>query len=108
MTLKMPKYKEPDFTEKRFTEAPNATLMTAPREKAAPKNFHATSIFPEYFKIDGRWHLAEDSRMDAVPVWDGEKINIVEFRNIKSGDRIVVGRTEDCSGANDTFPAFTA
>ena len=35
--------------------------------------------------------------MDAVPVWDGEKIRVVEFRNIKAGDMIVTGRTEDAS-----------
>ena len=97
MSFKMAKYIEPDFTQKKFMEAPDALLVTAPHAKAAPKGFHATSIFPEYFKINGQWHLAEDSRMDAVPVWDGEKINVVEFRNIKEGDRIVVGRTEDAS-----------
>lgn len=97
MSFKLAKYIEPDFTEKRFVEAPNAVLVKAPHAKAAPKGFHATSIFPEYFKIDGKWYLAEDSRMDAVPVWDGEKINVVEFRNIKTDDLIVVGRTEDCS-----------
>ena len=95
MSFKMAKYKEPDFTQERFVKAPDAVLMTAPHAKAAPKGFHATSIFPEYFKIDGKWHLAEDSRMDAVPVWDGEKIKVVEFRNIKEDDKIVVGRTED-------------
>ena len=97
MSFKMAKYKEPDFTQERFVKAPDAVLMTAPHAKAAPKGFHATSIFPEYFKIDGKWYLAEDSRMDAVPVWDGEKIKVVEFRNIKENDKIVVGRTEDAS-----------
>ena len=97
MSFKMAKYREPDFTQERFVKAPDAVLMTAPHAKAAPKGFHATSIFPEYFKIDGKWYLAEDSRMDAVPVWDGEKIKVVEFRNIKENDKIVVGRTEDAS-----------
>lgn len=97
MSFKLAKYIEPDFNLKKFREAPDATLKTAPHAKAAPEGFHATSIFPEYFKIDGKWHLAEDSRMDAVPVWDGNKIRVVEFRNIKEGDRIVVGRTEDGS-----------
>ena len=97
MSFQLAKYIQPDFTEARFTEAPNAVLVRAPRAKAAPKGFHATSIFPEYFKISGKWHLAEDSRMDAVPIWDGEKIRVVEFRNIKADDLVVVGRTEDAS-----------
>ena len=97
MSFQLAKYIQPDFTEARFTEAPNAVLVRAPRAKAAPKGFHATSIFPEYFKISGKWYLAEDSRMDAVPIWDGEKIRVVEFRNIKADDLVVVGRTEDAS-----------
>ena len=97
MSFQLAKYIQPDFTEERFASAPNATLVKAPRAKAAPKGFLATSIFPEYFKIDGKWYLAEDSRMDAVPIWDGEKIRVVEFRNIKEGDSVVVGRTEDAS-----------
>ena len=97
MSFKIAKYKEPDFTAERFQNAPDAVLKQAPHAKAAPKGFHATSIFPEYFKINGEWRLAEDSRMDAVPVWDGKKIKVVEFRNIKEGDWIVTGRTEDGS-----------
>ena len=97
MNFKLNKYIEPDFTQKVFTDAPDCTLVMAPHAKAAPKNFHATSIYPEYFKIDGKWHLAKDTRMDAVAVWDGKEIRVVEFRNIKENDMVVVGRTEDAS-----------
>ena len=97
MSFKLARYIEPDFTQERFAKAPDARQVRAPRAKAAPQDFHATSIFPEYFKIDGRWRLAEDTRMDAVPVWDGERIRVVEFRNIREGDLVVVGRTEDAS-----------
>ena len=97
MSFQLAKYVQPDFSQEMFVKAPDATLVKAPCAKAAPKGFHATSIFPEYFKIDGKWHLAEDSRMDAVPIWDGEKIRVVEFRNIKEGNMVVIGRTEDAS-----------
>lgn len=92
----LPKYIYPDFTQDRFVNAPNAQLEATPVDKAAPKNFHATSIYPEYFKIDGKWLLAEDSRMDCVPVYEDGKIHVREFRNIKKGDMVVVGRTENC------------
>ena len=46
-------YIEPDFTQKYLMEAPDCTLVKAPHAKAAPKGFHATSIYPEYFKING-------------------------------------------------------
>ena len=90
-------YIEPDFTQKYLMEAPDCTLVKAPHAKAAPKGFHATSIYPEYFKINGTWHLAKDTRMDAVAVWRDGEIRVVEFRNIKENDLVVTGRTEDGS-----------
>lgn len=94
--FKLPKYIEPDFSEQKFVDAPNVVLKRAEFEKAAPDNFHATSIYPEYFKIDGKWYLAEESRMDCVAIFEKGKIFVREFRNIKEGDMIVLGRTEDC------------
>lgn len=94
--FKLPKYIEPDFSQEIFINAPDAVLREAPVDKAAPRNFHATSIYPEYFKIDGKWYLAEDSRMDCVPVFEDGKIYVREFRNLKKGDKCVVGRTENC------------
>lgn len=94
--FKIPKYIEPDFTQEKFVNAPDVVLATAPVDKAAPAGFHATSIYPEYFKIGGRWLLAEDSRMDCVPVYEAGKIFVREFRNVKKGDRVVLGRTENC------------
>lgn len=96
MAFKLREYKEPDFALEKFDRAPDAVLRLAPKDMTAPQNFHATSIFPEYFKIDGKWILAEESRMDCVAVYEEGKIHVREFRNIKQGDRIVVGRTEDC------------
>ena len=34
--------------------------------------------------------------MDCVAIYEDGKIQVREFRNIKQGDRIAVGRTEDC------------
>ncbi|MBQ1391700.1 MAG: hypothetical protein IIY82_08115 [Firmicutes bacterium] len=92
----LPKYREPDFSDPLFTNAPDAVLLPSPRDKAAPDHFHATSIFPEYFKIDGEWLLAEDTRMDCVAVYDGGRILVKEFRNLHRGELVVVGRTENC------------
>ena len=62
-------YFPPDFTQARFVSAPNAVCVPAPMDGVAPEGYHAMSIFPEYFKIDGRWLLAEESRMDCVAVY---------------------------------------
>ncbi|MCQ2547617.1 MAG: hypothetical protein MJ145_01270 [Clostridia bacterium] len=95
MSFKIPKYIEPDFNLEKFIKAPDVVLVEAPRDKAAPDNYHAMSIYPEYFKINGEWVFAEESRMDTVAVWDGEKIHTLEFRNLHKGDKVVVGRSEN-------------
>ncbi len=89
-------YFPPDFSEARFQNAPEAVLKPAPFDGVAPEHYHAMSIFPEYFKIGGRWLLAEESRMDCVAVYENGKIVVREFRLLKKGDLIVTGRTENC------------
>ncbi len=93
----MPLYKEPDFSKEMFIKAPDAVLKEVEADGIAPENYHATTIFPEYFKIEGKWLLAEESRMDCVAVYKNGKIEVIEFRNLKKGDLVVVGRTEDTS-----------
>lgn len=94
MSFELRKYRHPDFTEKRFTDSPDCRMEAAMKDGVAPFDFHALSIFPEYFKIDGKWHLCEESRMDTVPVWDGEKVQAVEARRLVKGDKVICGRTE--------------
>ena len=107
MEFKMPLFKEPDFSGERFINAPDAYLEPVTADSVAPENYHATTIFPEYFKIGGKWILAEESRMDCVAVLKDGKINVVEFRNLKKGDMVVVGRTENAEeGIFVYFPQF--
>lgn len=94
MSFKLKPYTAPDFTLPLFKEAPDAALVPAPKDTVAPEGYHAMSIYPEYFKIDGQWLLAEDSRMDCVAVYENGRILVIEFRLIKKGDLIVCGRTE--------------
>ena len=94
--FKLKPYFAPDFTQEPFVSAPNAVLAPAPFDGVAPEQYHAMSIFPEYFKIDGQWLLAEESRMDCVAVYENGRIIVREFRLLKQGDLVVVGRTENC------------
>ncbi|EHR36499.1 ornithine cyclodeaminase family domain [Facklamia languida] len=99
--FELPTYHEPDFTQDKFVKAPNATLVEVEKDGISPENYHALSVFPEYFKINNKWVLAVQSRMDTVCVAHDtpgqESVDIVEFRNLKKGDKVVVGRTEDGS-----------
>ena len=95
MAFHLAPYQAPDFQQPLFTGAPNAALAAAPKDAVAPDNYHATTIFPEYFKVDGRWLLAEESRMDCVAVYENGAIQVREFRSLKQGDLVFVGRTEN-------------
>lgn len=97
MSFELPVYHHPDFAQPCFTAAPDARWQAAERDGIAPEDFHSTSMYPEYCKIDGQWRLAEESRMDACIVLrpDG-RLDTVEARNLKQGDRVLLGRTERC------------
>ena len=97
MSFNMPKYYHPDFEEARFVNAPDVVWEEAEKDGVAPRNYHSTSMYPEYFKIDGQWKLAEESRMDScVVLCDDGKLAVVEARNLKKGDKVILGRTEKC------------
>lgn len=98
MSFTLPQYHEPDFQETRFQSAPEARFEPAPKDGVAPEGYHATTIYPEYFKVGGRWLLAEESRMDCVAALRDGKIAAVEFRNLKAGEPVAVGRTEGLRG----------
>lgn len=101
MKFDIPKYTAPDFNQEIFVNAPNAKLVEVEIEGVSPERYHALSVFPEYFKVNGKWILATESRMDSVCVVTDEpgkeSIKIVEIRNLKVGDKVAVGRKEDGS-----------
>lgn len=94
MPFQLRPYTAPDFTRPQLLAAPDVTLAPCPRDGVAPEGYHAMSIFPEYLKYRGEWRLARESRMDCVPVWEGDDFHIREFRHLKRGDLVAVGRTE--------------
>lgn len=98
--FEMPKYFPKEFDEK-FDKFPNAKLVEVEEDGISPEGYHALSVFPEYFKINDKWVLALQSRMDTVAVAidepGNERVDVVEFRNLKKGDKVVVGRKEDGS-----------
>ena len=68
MLFRMPVYREPDFAQDKFSQSPDAAWETVTADGVAPENYHSTSMFPEYFKIQGQWMLAKESRMDSSVV----------------------------------------
>lgn len=102
MDFSLPAYREPDFTAPELRDAPPARFEPAPAHGVAPEGYHATSIYPEYVQLrHGRWVLPAHSRMDCVLVREGADIAVREFRNIRQGDAVAVGRGEN--GENGIF-----
>ena len=97
MAFTLRPYHAPDFDTDALRRAPDACLAPCPLDQTAPQGYHAMSIFPEYFRIGGKWLLAEESRMDCVPVYENGRIAVREFRLLKAGDLVVTGRSEDGS-----------
>lgn len=91
MNFEMPKYRHPDFEQEFLKNAPNCRLETVERDGISPRHYHALSVYPEYFKINGTWVLATQSRMDTVCVARDtpgrERVEIVEFRNLKKATK---------------------
>lgn len=95
--FELKKYTPPDFSARSFVAAPEAVCVRATQDGVAPAGFHSTSIFPEYFKLGGKWLLAEESRMDCVAIYENGRIAIRELRRVRAGDLVILGRTEDGS-----------
>ena len=94
--FELPKYREPDFTDKKFTNSPDAAWEKVTIKGVAPENYHSTSMYPEYFRVSGKWTLAEESRMDSsVVLCDDGSLKVVENRNLEIGDKVIIGRTEN-------------
>ncbi|MCX7774103.1 MAG: hypothetical protein N2376_13435 [Clostridia bacterium] len=98
MSFELLKYTAPNFDSAVFKEAPEANTALVEKDGVAPAYYHATTIFPEYYKLSGQWRLISESRMDCVVVANpDDTLAVTEFRRLKRGDRVILGRTEDAS-----------
>ena len=97
MPFAFPEYHAPDFNSEKFISAPGVKTASVAKDGVAPENFHSTSIYPEYFKIGGKWKLAEDSRMDcSVVIRPDGSLEVLEYRKLRTGDTVILGRSENC------------
>lgn len=97
MAFVLPPYNAPDFTQPPFPDAPLVVFKKVRKSGVAPENYHATSIYPEYFHLNrGEWILLKQSRMDCVVVLEGDgSLEVRGFRHLKAGDLVACGRGEE-------------
>jgi len=97
MPFTFPPYSLPDFNKPPLRDAPTVVFDRVRQAKVPPENYHATSIYPEYFHIrKGEWQLLEQSRMDCVVVLNQDgSLAVREFRHLQVRDLVACGRTEN-------------
>ena len=97
MAFILPDYTPPDFILPIFADFPPVTFAPVKKSGVAPDNYHATSVYPEYFQVKpGEWQLITESRMDCVAVLEKDgSLSAKEFRNLNSGDLVACGRREN-------------
>lgn len=95
--LNVYKYTEPDFSDEKLTSAKDAKLEEVKKDGVVPSGFYLTNHLPTYYKIDGEWRLPKTSSLNCVAVVKDQEIVITEIRDVKVGDKIVMGRKDDGS-----------
>nr|WP_211486867.1 hypothetical protein [Corallococcus exiguus] len=88
----------PDFTAARFTSYPDARFTPAPADGVLPEGFFTTTNLPTYVRVDGRWRMPREPRMDGALVRDAAgELWVREGRRVRAGEQVVVGKAEDGS-----------
>ena len=69
----------------------DAVLREVERDRCAPEDFYSTTNHRTYVRLGQRWIEVENQRMDAMIVVGGGCAVCRRLRDLRKGDRIVVG-----------------
>ncbi len=72
-------------------ESKDAVVATVVKRGVAPERFYGTTIYPTQVRIKGEWLDVEKQRMDGVVVISGISARCKLLRNLKEGEKVVVG-----------------
>ena len=94
----MTQFRPPELTGALLAGAPDARFVPAPADGVLPESFFSTTNLPTYVKVDGRWWLPIEPRMDSAIVLGADGVlRVREGRRVERGDRVVVAEAEDGS-----------
>jgi len=68
-----------------------AILKPASKDGVVPPDFYSTTNHETFVRTNGRWLKVENLRMDCAIVVKDNKTVVRKFRDVKKGDKIVVG-----------------
>ena len=101
MSFTLPAYRAPDFTALGLEDAPEVQLVPVERDGVAPAGYHATTLFPEYFRLNGdanlwltttkapRSYVECDWRGDVTLMFGKETAGLPEWLREKYRDRCI-------------------
>lgn len=73
------------------TETQDATFAEVDIEGTAPEGFYSTTNLATEVRVGGQWLPVVNQRMDATIVDDGGTLRCVKLRDLKKGQKLVVG-----------------
>jgi lysine-ketoglutarate reductase/saccharopine dehydrogenase-like protein (TIGR00300 family) len=92
----MPPFSPPDFST--LTGSPDARFAPAPADGVLPEGFFSSTNLPTYVRLDGKWTMPQEPRMDsAIVLTNDGQLFIREGRRVNKGDKVAVGQAEDGS-----------
>lgn len=74
-----------------LADAGEVELATVERDRCAPEDFYSTTNHRTLIRLNGRWVEVENQRMDALIVVEGDRAFCRRLRDLRAGDRVVVG-----------------
>jgi lysine-ketoglutarate reductase/saccharopine dehydrogenase-like protein (TIGR00300 family) len=91
-------YQKLNFNETYFQNLSHVNIAVVLQDGVVPDDFYATTNFPTYIHSPNGWVLVQNQRMDAVVIsCDLQTFECLEARNVKVGDRVVTGFSDDGS-----------
>src|SRR5436190_16675845 len=72
-------------------DASDAVLRPVERDRCAPEDFYSTTNHRTYVRNGQKWIEVENQRMDAMIVVEDGRAYCRRLRDVRAGDRIVVG-----------------
>lgn len=73
------------------TDTQDAVLGTVDLDGTAPEGFYSSTNLATEVRLDSEWVPVLHQRMDATLVVDGKTVRCVKLRDLKKGQRLVVG-----------------
>lgn len=90
--MRQAKLRIPDFKEEKFVKAADVSLAEVEKDGVAPDDFYLTHLMPTYYKVEGKWRLPKHNSLNCVALVEDGEVFIREIRDLKKGDKVVVGR----------------